>query len=65
MQISRPHGRKSLYVAVTVVALLVNGCAGIEPYTPRDHREEGPEYGLISGEAGEFVIFRREKTRGD
>jgi len=44
-----------------VVTWLVNGCAGMEPYEPRDHREEGPEQGLISGEAGEFVIFRREK----
>ena len=49
-------------IALLVVALLVNGCTGMEPYAPRDHREEGPEHGLISGEAGEFVIFRREKA---
>ena len=61
----RPHGRKFLYIAFLVVTLLINGCAGTEPYEPRDHREEGPEHGLISGEAGEFVIFRREKGRGD
>jgi hypothetical protein len=47
------------------MALLLNGCTGMEPYEPRDHREEGPEQGLFSGEAGEFVIFSREKARGD
>ena len=62
---SRPQGRKFLYIAFLVVALLVNGCAGMEPYEPRDHREEGPEHGLISGEAGEFVIFSRGKAGGD
>ena len=52
-------------MALLVMALLVNGCAGLEPYEARDHREEGPEHGLISGEAGEFVIFRRDKGEGD
>ena len=42
-----------------LVALLVTGCAGIKPYDPRDHREEGPEKGLFTGSEGEFVIFRK------
>ena len=42
-----------------LVALLVAGCAGITPYEPRDHREEGPEKGLFTGSEGEFVIFRK------
>ena len=42
-----------------LVALLVAACAGIEPYEPRDHREDGPQKGLFSGQDGEFVIFRR------
>jgi hypothetical protein len=42
-----------------LVALLVIGCAGIEPYEPRDHREEGPEKGLFTGAEGEWVIFRK------
>ena len=42
-----------------LVALLVTGCAGIKPYEPRDHREEGPEKGLFTGSEGEFVIFRK------
>ena len=39
--------------------MLVIGCAGIEPYEPRDNREEGPQKGLFSGSEGEFVIFRK------
>jgi hypothetical protein len=39
--------------------LLITGCAGIEPYEPRDYREEGPEKGLFTGSKGEFVIFRK------
>ena len=42
-----------------LVALLVTGCAGIEPYEPRDNREEGPEKGLFTGPEGEFVIYRK------
>ena len=42
-----------------LMALLVCGCAGIEPYEPRDHREEGPQKGLFSGSEGEFVILRK------
>ena len=39
--------------------LLAVGCAGIEPYQPRNFREEGPEKGLISGSEGAFVIYRK------
>ena len=42
-----------------VALLVIAGCAGIEPYEPRDHREEGPEKGLFTGSEGEFVIFRK------
>ena len=42
-----------------LVVWLVAGCAGIKPYEPRDHREEGPEKGLFTGSEGEFVIFRK------
>jgi hypothetical protein len=35
------------------------GCAGIEPYEPRNNREEGPEKGLFTGSEGEFVILRK------
>jgi hypothetical protein len=42
-----------------MAALLVSGCAGIEPYEPRNDREEGPQKGLFTGSDGEFVIFRK------
>jgi hypothetical protein len=62
---SRPHRREAVYTGLFVLTLLVNGCAGMEPYEPPDHREEGPKQGLFSGEEGEFVIFRRENTERD
>ena len=52
--------RKLLWIGVSLVALLVIfGCAGIQPYEPRDNREEGPEKGIFTGSEGEFVIFRK------
>ena len=48
-----------LWGAIFIVPLLFAGCAGIEPYQPRDYREEGLEKGLFTGSAGEFVIFRK------
>ena len=59
MGISRTLRRKTLWIGLLLVALLVTGCAGIEPYEPRDTREEGPKRGLISGPEGEFVIYRK------
>lgn len=51
--------RKTLWAGVLLSAFVVAGCAGIEPYEPRNDREEGPERGLFSGSEGEFVIYRR------
>ena len=65
MRISGNHRRKVLWVGPVLAALLVSGCAGIKPYEPRDYREEGPEQGLFSGEAGEFVIWRKDTEQGD
>ena len=59
MGISRTHIRKALWIVALLVALLITGCAGIKPYEPRNHREEGPEKGLLTGSEGEFVIFRK------
>ena len=50
---------KALCGAIFIVALLFTGCTGIEPYQPRDYREEGMKKGLFSGSEGEFVIFRK------
>ena len=59
MGIFGTHTRQALWIGPLLVALLVAGCAGITPYEPRDHREEGPEKGLFTGSEGEFVIFRK------
>jgi hypothetical protein len=59
MCILRSHKTKVLWGVALIVAQLFTGCAGIEPYQPRDYREEGMEKGLFSGPEGEFVIFRK------
>ena len=60
MGISGIQRRKALWIGLLLVALLIiAGCAGIEPYEPRNNREEGPEKGLFTGSEGEFVIFRK------
>lgn len=50
--------RNKAGTAVLLALLAVAGCAGIEPYEPRNAREEGPEKGLFTESEGEFVIFR-------
>jgi hypothetical protein len=66
MSLSRTPARRdlqcgSLLLALLLalpIALLVSGCAGMEPYEARDEREEGPKQGLFTGSDGEFVILR-------
>jgi len=56
---SRSRGKVLLLATLLVASLVFCGCGGIKPYEPRDHREEGPEKGVFTGSAGEFVIFRK------
>ena len=57
--------RTSWTAAALMLALAVSAC-GMEPYEPRNNREEGPKSGLLTGEQGEFVIFRlRSKPKGE
>ena len=59
MNIWLTHKRHVWWISPLAAVLLVTaGCSGIEPFEPRDNREEGPERGLFSGSEGEFVIFR-------
>ena len=51
--------RKALWIGPLLSALLVAGCAGIEPYEPHDYRRDGPKRGLFTGSEGEFVIYRK------
>ena len=46
--------RRTVVLLLMMVVLV--GCAGIEPYEPRNNREEGPEKGLFTGSQGEWVI---------
>ena len=66
MIIYRIHSRKVLWIGVLLVAaLIMAGCAGIEPYEPRNNREEGPEKGLFTGSEGEWVILAPKKPETD
>jgi hypothetical protein len=60
MGICARHRRKGWWPAVLLlIAFVMAGCAGIEPYEPRNNREEGPEKGIFTGSEGEWVIFRK------
>jgi len=60
MRIWARYRRKVWWPAVLLlIAVVMAGCAGIEPFEPRNHREEGPEKGLFPGSQGEFVILRK------
>jgi len=58
MGICNEHSRKIRWTAVLLLIVVVMaGCAGIEPYEPRNNREEGPEKGLFTGSQEEWVIL--------
>jgi len=60
------HRRKALWiVALLVASLITAGCAAIQPYAPRNNREEGPEKGLFTGSQGEWVILGPKVPRTD
>lgn len=65
MSACRNLKRAALSTGSLLAAVLVSACAGLEPFEPRNDRVEGPERGLFSGEAGEFVIFRRDRAAED
>jgi len=45
---------KTVYALLFLI--LLAGCSGIKPYQPPNHREEGPQQGLFTGEKGAFEI---------
>ena len=65
MSISGTHSLETLWIGLLLLAFLITGCAGMDPYVPRDDREEGPEKGLFSGTDGEFVIYRKPAEPAD
>jgi hypothetical protein len=56
MGICNEHNQKIRWTAVLLMVVVMAGCTGIEPYEPRNNREEGPEKGLFTGSQGEWVI---------
>lgn len=51
---------KAVWLGSLMAALLlISGCAGMEPYEPRDIRVEGMEHGVFTGSEGEFVVFSK------
>ena len=46
-----------------LIVVVMAACAGIEPYEPRNNREEGPEKGLFTGSQGEWVILRVQEPQ--
>jgi hypothetical protein len=66
MGIYNKHNRKIRWTAILLlIAVVMVGCAGIEPYEPRNNREEGPEKGLFTGSQGEWVIVGPKKPETD
>ena len=56
---NRHSGKICRAVILLLIFVLLVGCGGIQPYEPRNHREEGPEKGLFTSSEGEWVIFRK------
>ena len=48
-----------------LILVIIGSCAGIEPYEPRNDREEGPEKGLFTGSQGEWVIVGPKEPETD
>jgi hypothetical protein len=64
MGIGNKHSRKTRWTVVLLLIMVVMaGCAGIQPYEPRNNREEGPQKGLFTGAQGEWVILRAQETQ--
>jgi hypothetical protein len=64
MGICNKHSRKTRWTVVLLLIMVVMaGCAGIQPYEPRNNREEGPQKGLFTGAQGEWVILRAQETQ--
>jgi hypothetical protein len=64
MRICNQHSRAVRWALVLLLIVVVMaGCAEIQPYEPRNNREEGPEKGLFTGSEGEWVIFRKAEEQ--
>jgi hypothetical protein len=59
MNISLTHTEKAIFIGALLLAalLVIAGCAEVQPYSPPNHREEGPTKGLFTGSQGEWMIL--------
>ena len=56
------HVRGTPWRVIVVTAVLtVAGCSGMKPYDPPDYRDNPPGPGILSGDEGEFVIYRKRR----
>lgn len=64
MNVFQHYGRPLMnFTALMAMLLIISGCSGITPDgNLRNNREEGPEKGLFSGSAGEFIILAPATT---
>ena len=66
MDIYNKHSRNIRWTAILLlIAVVMAGCAGIEPYEPRNNREEGPQKGLFTGSEGNWVIVEPKAAETD
>lgn len=49
-----------------LLGALLSGCAGVQPGTRSHNRQEiPPGPGMLSGDDGQFVIYRKKDTDSD
>ena len=66
MDLCARHCRNVWWPAVLLlIAFVMAGCAGMEPYEYRNNREEGPEKGIFTGSQGEWVIVGSKESETD
>lgn len=63
MAVCGSHSRKARLLGGMLLALLVCGCSGFQPYEPPKYREQGLEQGLFTGPEGEWVIHRGDRIK--
>ncbi|MCU0604667.1 MAG: hypothetical protein MUC33_18615 [Desulfobacterales bacterium] len=53
---AKTGGARRRLLAGAAALVFLAGCAGLKPFEPRNHREEGPARGVFTGAAGAIMI---------